>query len=227
MDLIPHVPEFREDQFRDLFRKQSTPGAPDSPDNPGDRNRLMPNEEKVPTGEELEDTSGLEAGQEPHPPAVEQATPGARKPGAGKAGDGAKKPAEPTKIVFEGIRDRLTLLPLGDLGVRYPVISPDGKTLAFLADAVGEQNIYTYSLDELAAEPAVPRQLTNTHGGKADLASVRIRRRCFMSKAHEARRYERRWIDGACRTAGEPNAEGDCAECVNGGGFRPREAGGV
>ncbi len=168
VDLIPHVPEFREDQFRDLFRKQSTPGAPDSPENPGDRNRLTPNEEKTPAGDPFAGESG--EGQEPNPPVVEQATPGARKPGAGKAGDGAKKPVEATKIVFEGIRDRLTLLPLGDLGVRYPVISPDGKTLAFLADAVGEQNIYTFSLDELAAEPAVPRQLTNTHGGKADLA---------------------------------------------------------
>ncbi len=129
---------------------------------------MTPNEEKTPAGDPFAGESG--EGQEPNPPVVEQATPGARKPGAGKAGDGAKKPVEATKIVFEGIRDRLTLLPLGDLGVRYPVISPDGKTLAFLADAVGEQNIYTFSLDELAAEPAVPRQLTNTHGGKADLA---------------------------------------------------------
>ncbi len=168
VDLVPHVPEFREDQFRDLFRKQSTPGAPDSPDNPGDRNRTMPNEDKTPTGDEV--AGELTEGQEPNPPVVEQGTPGTRKPGAGKPAPGAKKPAEPTKIAFEGIRDRLTLLPLGDLGVRYPVISPDGKTLAFLADAVGEQNIYTFSLDELAAEPPVPRQLTNTHGGKADLA---------------------------------------------------------
>ena len=168
VDLIPHVPEFREDQFRDLFRKQSTPGAPDSPDTPGERNRPAPNEEKPPTGDDF--IGELAAGQEPNPPVVEQSVPGARKPGAGRVAADAKKPAEPTKIVFEGIRDRLTLLPLGDLGVRYPVISPDGKTLAFLADAVGEQNIYTFSLDELAAEPAVPRQLTYTHGGKADLA---------------------------------------------------------
>ncbi len=169
VDLVPHVPEFREDQFRDLFRKQSTPGSPDSPETPGERNRPAPNEEKTPSGDDGEVAPG--DGQEPNPPAPEQQTPGPRRPGnlTGAHGEAKKLPA-PTKIVFEGIRDRLTLLPLGDLGVQYPVISPDGKTLAFLADAVGEQNIYTFSLDELAAEPAVPRQLTNTHGGKADLA---------------------------------------------------------
>lgn len=168
VDLVPHVPEFREDQFRDLFQKQSTPGSPDSPDNPGDRNRLTPNEEKTPVGERF--GAEIEGGQEPAPSHPEVQTTPARRPGAGHAATDVKKPAEPTKIVFEGIRDRLTLLPLGDLGVRYPLISPDGKTLAFLADAVGEQNLYTFSLDELAAEPPVPRQLTYTHGGKADLA---------------------------------------------------------
>ena len=35
VDLIPHVPAFREDQFTELFRKQSTPGAPDIPSEPG------------------------------------------------------------------------------------------------------------------------------------------------------------------------------------------------
>ncbi len=173
VDLIPHVPMFREDQFRDLFRKQSTPGAPDSPESPGTRERLTPNEERTPTGEEAGDETSVQKAQEPNTPTPEMQAPGPRRAG-GIAGGGhaaePKKPAEPTKIVFEGIRDRLTLLPLGDLGVRYPVISPDGKTLAFLAEAVGEQNIYTFSLDELAAEPAVPKQLTYTRGGKADLA---------------------------------------------------------
>ena len=64
---------------------------------------------------------------------------------------------EPTKIVFEGIRNRLTLVPIG-LGIRFPVISPDGKTLAFLAEVAGQANIYTFPLDELAREPGAPRQ---------------------------------------------------------------------
>ncbi len=156
VDLIPHVPLFREDQFRDLFRKQSTPGAPDTPGSPTERE---PGSPSAPTAD------GLEGGQQqtPSTPAAEN---GEKKSGSGKPA----KPVEPVKIVFEGIRERLTLLPLGNLGVRYPVISPDGKTLAFLADAAGQQNIYTYSLDELAREPASPRELTSDTGSKSAIA---------------------------------------------------------
>lgn len=154
VDLIPHLPVFREDQFRDLFRKQSVPGAPDTPGNPNERTTP---EQTSPQGGVEEETEGQEAA----PEAV-----GSRRQGAAAA----KKPVEPVKIVFEGIRERLTLLPLGDLGVHYPVISPDGKTLAFLAEAAGQQNIYTYSLDELAREPATPRELTSDAGAKSEIA---------------------------------------------------------
>lgn len=169
VDLIPHVPVFREDQFRDLFRKQSVPGAPDQPENPGERNHTTPNEERTPQADGTLADLDVEDAQEPAPQTPEapaQAPPD--RAGQGRAA--GKKPVEPTKIVFEGIRERLTLLPLGDLGVRYPVISPDGKTLAFLAEAAGQQNIYTYSLDELAREPASPRQLTSEPGFKSDIA---------------------------------------------------------
>ncbi len=164
VDLIPHIPLFREDQFRDLFRKQTTPGTPDTPSEPGDRNQTPPNEQHTPDADDLHTTAGQEfEAQEPTP------EPSNAHPGNGGR-PAAKKPVEPTRIVFEGIRERLTLLPLGNLGVRSPVISPDGKILAFLAEAAGQQNIYTYSLDELAREPASPRQLTSDPGGKSDLA---------------------------------------------------------
>jgi tricorn protease len=138
VDLIPHVPAFREDQFRDLFRRQATPGAPDTPPE-----RARPNPDA--------------AADAPAP-----STPVA-------AGRGPAKKPEPTRIVFEGIRDRLTLLPTG-LGVRSPTISPDGKTLAFLAEDAEQQNIYTYSLDELSRERVTPRQLTSTPGMKSNIA---------------------------------------------------------
>ncbi len=49
------------------------------------------------------------------------------------------------------------------------MISPDGKILLFLASSGGgQQNLYTYSLDELAREPAVPRQLTSTAARKSN-----------------------------------------------------------
>ncbi len=138
VDLVPHVPAYREDQFTDLFKKQSTPGAPDTP-------------------------TKTETTEEPKEPKDAAAA-------GPKAGSEKKaKKIEPTRIVFEGIRDRLTLLPI-DLDLRFPTISPDGKTLAFLAEVSGTQNIYTYSLDELSREPATPRQLTSTPGGKQDIA---------------------------------------------------------
>lgn len=163
VDLIPHLPQFREDQFRDLFRKQSTPGSPDLPNEPNEHQPGTPGAPEQPVGEE----AGLDSNQEAKPPTQGGAQAAGR--AAGQRTE-APKPVPPTKIVFEGLRERLTLLPLGNLGVRYPVISPDGKTLAFLAETAGEQNIYTYSLDELAAEPPSPKQLTSTRGSKRDLA---------------------------------------------------------
>ncbi len=182
VDLVPHVPVFREDQFRDLFRRQSTPGAPDAPTDNTPRPRTEPTQPApAPDGDVLDPvddpaiTLSQEPSQQPAPQPEQPAAPGEpRGQGrGGRAGAGAaapRKPAEPTRIVFEGIRQRLTLLPLEDLGVRSPVISPDGKTLAFLAEAAGQQNIYTYSLDETSREPATPRQLTTTPGFKSEIA---------------------------------------------------------
>jgi Tol biopolymer transport system component/C-terminal processing protease CtpA/Prc len=75
--------------------------------------------------------------------------------------------SKPVDIVFDDIRRRLSILPVG-VDVTSQVISPDGKTLLLTAAAEGQQNLYTYSLDELAREPAVARQLTSTAGNKAD-----------------------------------------------------------
>ena len=78
-----------------------------------------------------------------------------------------KQPPKPVEIVFDDIKKRLSLLPLGvDAG--DPEISPDGKWLLMVAGAAGQQNLYIYSLDELAREPAIARQLTSTPGFKRD-----------------------------------------------------------
>lgn len=149
VDLLPHVPLFREDEFRKLFdpgKQPGTPAAPPDQHEPG----IAP----------------------PH-------TPAAMPPPTGKdiAADGSDKDAEtavmkkvePVKIVFDGIRERLTLLPLG-IGANAPVISPDGKLLLFTAESANQQQLYTYSLDEGAKEPPVARQLTSTPGQKKDYA---------------------------------------------------------
>jgi Tol biopolymer transport system component/C-terminal processing protease CtpA/Prc len=78
-----------------------------------------------------------------------------------------KKPApKNVEVIFDGIKQRLSLVPLGmDAGPN--IMSPDGKTLLFVAAAAGQINFYTYTLDELSREPAVARQLTSTPGFKS------------------------------------------------------------
>jgi len=78
-----------------------------------------------------------------------------------------KKPnPKPVQIVFDDIRRRLSLLPVG-VDVNYQTISPDGKWVAMIANAANQANLYVYSLDELAREPAVAKQLTSTAGVKS------------------------------------------------------------
>ncbi len=75
-----------------------------------------------------------------------------------------KKDDKRTEIIFDDIRARLRLLPIG-LDVGSQVISPDGKTLLVSASAEGQFNLYTIPLDELATD-TTPRQITTTSGGK-------------------------------------------------------------
>jgi tricorn protease len=82
-----------------------------------------------------------------------------------KDGKEEKGKVEPVEIAFEGIRQRLSLLPMG-LDVGDQAISPDGKWLVVNAVAAGRANLYAWSLDELAKEPPVPNQLTSTAGDK-------------------------------------------------------------
>ena len=126
VDLVPHLPKYREDKFRDLFSEK-------------------------PPGETAQEKK--EKGAE--------AKPTEEKP--------APEPVRPTTIVFDGLRDRATSVPVG-LDASSPLISPDGKTMAFLASSAGQQNIYTYNLDELATDPPVPQQITSTAKPKRDLA---------------------------------------------------------
>jgi tricorn protease len=142
--LIPRTPRFREDQFRDLF-KEETP-----------RSVTKPQLEPRPSGPE-------EANEKARP----SASPA---PGASPAAsaDEKKPAAKPVQVVFEDIRRRLSLLPVG-VDVHYETISPDGKWVAMIANSANQANLYLYSIDELAREPAVARQLTATPGAKSSL----------------------------------------------------------
>ena len=72
-----------------------------------------------------------------------------------------------TTITFDGIRQRLSMLPVG-VDVDQQSISKDGKTLLLVATVAGRQNLYTYSLDETSAERPIARQLTTTPGQKSN-----------------------------------------------------------
>lgn len=82
-------------------------------------------------------------------------------------GTKAHKPA-PVVIDAQGIARRLTLLPTG-LDAQSIALSPDGKTLVVTARVAGRSNLYAWSLDPLASEPPVARQLTSTRGDKDDV----------------------------------------------------------
>jgi Tol biopolymer transport system component len=90
-------------------------------------------------------------------------------PGEGRGGRGAaeRAPVKPVEIVFDGIRNRLTKLSTG-LDARVQQISPDGRTLLLSAATGLQQNLYTYSMDEMATEPPVARQVTSTPGAKTN-----------------------------------------------------------
>jgi tricorn protease len=145
IDLIPRTPRFREDQFRDLFREET-------PRNLTPPQRETPPPAPTPT---------------PSPAASPTPTPSPTPSPATNGADERKKPSDKkVEITFEGIRQRLSLLPVG-LDVGYQAISPDGKWVVLIASAAGQQNLYAYSLDELSRDPAVPKQLTSTPGFKS------------------------------------------------------------
>ena len=153
IDLLPRTPRFREDQFRDLFKEQPAPNptGPDKNTAPPVKSTSTSRPVVLPGGP----TDTLRAGN--------------GKRGASKTASSppAKSSKPPVNIVFEDIRRRLSLLPVG-VNVGSHRISPDGKWLLLNAFLANQANLYIFPLDELSKEPAVVRQLTSTTGGKRD-----------------------------------------------------------
>ena len=72
------------------------------------------------------------------------------------------------RIVFDGIRTRLSLVPVGiDVGAQ--ALSPDGKQVIVTSNVAGQTNLFAYAFDEFATDPAVTRQITTTPGNKSSL----------------------------------------------------------
>jgi tricorn protease len=140
VDLILRTPKFREDQFRDLFNEDQQPRRPGTPTAP-------PADEVSP-----KQATPLDAAASPAKAAVKK----------------SDKPDRPIEIVFDEIRQRLSLVPTG-LDVGEAFISPDGKSAVMIAGAAGQTNLYSWSLDETARERPIAKQLTTTAGSKADV----------------------------------------------------------
>jgi tricorn protease len=157
VDLIPRTPRFREDQFRDLFKEETpknvSPTLRRQENNPQSPPSPTPTNTPTPSPTPADPNATPTPGQTPAP----SPTP-ARPAGAEK---------KPVEVVFDGIRRRLSLLPVG-VDVLYQTVSPDGKYVLLIGGAVNQTNLYLYPLDELAREPAVARQLTSTPGFKTD-----------------------------------------------------------
>ena len=143
IDLIPRTPRFREDQFRDLFKEETPRNV-----TPATREPRTPPTEPMPS------------------PAPSASPSPSASPVANPAAEEKKTTTKPVQVVFEDIRRRLTLLPVG-VDLNYQAISPDGKWVAMIASAENQNNLYVYSLDELSREPAVAKQLTSTAGFKS------------------------------------------------------------
>ncbi len=153
IDLLPHVPRYREDEFRDLFRQPERAPTQTPTTAPGARPPEPP------------------AKTDPDKPSAAETKPADAAPAADKtAATTPPKPAPATvRIVFDGIRERATFLPLG-VSAEAPVISPDGKTLVFRSTLSGQTVLYSYNLDELVREPPTPQQLVSSRRGKRSIA---------------------------------------------------------
>lgn len=139
VELNLRAPKFREDSFRDLFKQE----------NPRDRPQ-QPTTTPSPT---------------PQPSPAVSPSPQTHTAALSEAANLKKDDSKQTEIVFENIRQRMSVLRPG-ISVNDQIISPDGKTLLVLASAEGQFNLYTINIDELATDRSA-RQLTSTAGFKS------------------------------------------------------------
>lgn len=94
-----------------------------------------------------------------------------------KSADSAKG-KQTLRIVWEDLRQRLSLLPIGT-DVNDITLSKDGNTMVLIASAAGQTNLYAYSLDELSREAAVLKQITFTPGNKSNVQFTAVGKEVF------------------------------------------------
>ncbi len=101
------------------------------------------------------------------PPARDTARPAAPRDSSVRDSARARpSAARKTDITWEGIRQRASVVLTG---FSLADLSSDGKTLLLQAQFAGLPSLYTYSIDPLATEPAVPKQVTTSPGFKSSV----------------------------------------------------------
>ncbi|HEY0458943.1 MAG TPA: S41 family peptidase [Pyrinomonadaceae bacterium] len=144
VELTLRAPRFREDQFRDLFKQENPKDKPQQP---------VPSPSATPSA-----TPQPSPAVSPSPQSLPIVSPS-------DLVSTKKDDTKQTEIVFEDIRQRLSVLRPG-ISVSEQTISPDGKTLLVTASAEGQFNLYTINIDDLATDRAA-RQITSTAGFKS------------------------------------------------------------
>jgi Tol biopolymer transport system component len=102
----------------------------------------------------------------PKPNAPEITPPPSASPRPSPASSSKPEATPKTRIDFDGIERRVAFLPTG-LDVARISVTPDSKTLVLDANDAGQQNLYSFSVDETSAGSNVATQLTNTSTQKA------------------------------------------------------------
>ena len=139
------TPRFREDQFRDLFNEEN-PARPRRRRRSPRKHRRRPPHQRRPRRRPRFAASRSDAAPAPKPESP------------------LKKPVS---IVFDGIRERLSLLPVGRRYRRRRRSAPTAKTLRADRRRRRPAEPLHLSLDDSAKEPPVARQLTSTPGRRS------------------------------------------------------------
>jgi tricorn protease len=155
IDLVPRTPRFREDQFRDLFGPETPATSP--------RQRTQP----TPSRDDKRSPAPRDSASRDTTKRDTTASPA--KDSTARAADSSHRDAvKHTPVVFEGLRSRLSFLPIG-LDVVGEALAPDGKSVVVTATAAGQANLYLFPLDELSKDEPVAKQLTSTPGQKSSV----------------------------------------------------------
>lgn len=97
---------------------------------------------------------------------LKKSEPALKTDSAQQKSDTSKSTPKPA-IVFEDIRKRSSLIPVG-VDVNSQSLSPDGKYVLLNASAAGQQNLYVYPIDDLLRDDRIAKQLTSTTGFKSN-----------------------------------------------------------